>query len=52
MHSKDNAQVARRGVSDRELESLLRRTAKFYKLHQSSLVKKVQPIRKAPVPAT
>ena len=48
MPSKHTAHVARRGVSDREFELLLRRTPEYSRLSQSRLAKKVQPIRKAP----
>ena len=48
MPSKHSGHAARRGVSDREFELLLRRTAEYCKLSQSRLAKKVEPIRKAP----
>ena len=48
MALKTSSSVAVRAISDREFELLLRRTAEYCKLRRSRLLKKVQPIRKAP----
>ena len=48
MTSKISVSTTRRAVSDREFEVLLRRTEEYCKIRRSRLLKKVQPIRKAP----
>ena len=51
MASKIGVSTAGRAISDREFEVLLRRTEEYCKIRRTRLLKKVQPIRKAPASA-